>query len=109
MASDKVMELTDEIFTDTIQDAGMPVLVDFWAEWCAPCRRMTPIVDEVAQEFDGKLKVCKVNIDDHQGSANQYGVMSIPTMMIFKDGEVAERITGAVPKEDLIEAINRTL
>lgn len=108
MASAKVKHLTDQDFESTIA-AGGPVLVDFWAEWCGPCRRIGPIVDELAEEYDGRLTVTKINIDEHQGAANQLGVQSIPTLMIFKGGQVAERIVGAVPKETLVEAINRVV
>ncbi len=103
-----VMNLTDSDFEQTIASGG-PVLVDFWAEWCGPCRRIGPIVEELAAEYNGRLKVGKVNIDEHQGAANKLGVQSIPTLVLFKDGQVAERIVGAVPKETLVEAIDRVL
>lgn len=109
MASDKVIHLTDADFDQTVADSQVPVLVDFWAEWCGPCRRIGPIVEELAETFDGKLTVAKVNIDQHQAGATKLGVQSIPTLLIFKDGQVAERIVGAVPKDTLVEAINRVL
>ena len=109
MASEKVLQLTDASFESTIAGADKPVLVDFWAEWCGPCRRVGPIVDELAGQFDGKLTVAKVNVDEHPMAANKLGVQSIPTLMIFKKGQLAERIVGAVPKDTLIEAINRVL
>jgi len=109
MASANVIHLSDAAFDQTIKSAKTPVLVDFWAEWCGPCRRIGPIVEELADEFNGKLTVAKVNIDEHQEAANKFGVQSIPTLMLFKDGQLAERIVGAVPKETLVEAIGRVL
>lgn len=109
MANDKVIELTDTDFEGAIKDSGVPVLVDFWAEWCGPCRRIAPIVEELALEYDGRLKVCKVDVDENQAAAGQFNVQSIPTLMIFKDGQPAERIVGAQPKEALAEAIDRVL
>jgi thioredoxin 1 len=108
MASVKVKQLTDQDF-DSVIKGNQPVLVDFWAEWCGPCRRIGPIVEELADEYDGRLTVGKINIDQYQGAANQLGVQSIPTLMIFKGGQLAERIVGAVPKETLKEAINRVV
>lgn len=109
MASQNVTELSDAAFDQTINDSQVPVLVDFWAEWCGPCRRIGPVVEELAQEYSGKLAVAKINIDEHQQAANKFGVQSIPTLMIFKNGQLAERIVGAVPKETLVEAIQRVL
>src|SRR5262245_7456075 len=108
MASAKVKQLNDQDFA-TVTQGATPVLVDFWAEWCGPCRRIGPIVDELAEEYDGKLTVGKINIDEHQGAANQHGVQSIPTLLLFKGGKLAERIVGAVPKQTLVEAINRVV
>jgi thioredoxin 1 len=109
MAGKNVIELTDDQFAATIQDGDTPVLVDFWAEWCAPCRHIAPIVEELAQEYAGKLRVAKVNIDLYQQAANQFGIQSIPTLLLFKKGELAKRITGAVPKDQLVKAIGSVL
>lgn len=109
MASDKVLHLTDDTFDQTIKGSSTPVLVDFWAEWCRPCQRIAPIIDELAADFEGKLSVAKVNIDEHQNAATQFGVSSIPTLIIFKDGQPAERIVGALPKEELEDVIKRVI
>ena len=109
MASEHVLHLTDAQFDQTIGNSKLPVLVDFWAEWCGPCRRIGPIVEELAEEFKDKLTVAKINIDEQQEAANKFGVQSIPTLIIFKNGQLAERIVGAVPKETLVDAINRVL
>lgn len=109
MVSASVLHLTDDDFDQTITNSKVPVLVDFWAEWCGPCRRIGPIVEELAKEYDGKLTVAKINIDEHQAAATKFGVQSIPTLMIFKQGQLAERVVGAVPKETLVDAIHRVL
>ena len=95
------MEFTELNFSTEVLEADMPVLVDFWAPWCGPCKMIAPIVEEISEEYAGKVKVGKLNTDDNQGVASQYGIMSIPTLMIFKNGEVVERIVGAQPKEAL--------
>lgn len=109
MAGANVQEVTDADFDSIVKQSTIPVLVDFWAEWCAPCRRIAPIVDELANEYAGRLRVAKVNIDQQQEAANQFGVQSIPTLLIFKDGQVAKRITGAYPKDFLADAIEEVL
>jgi len=101
-----VLNVTDKDFEAEVLKSDLPVLVDFWADWCGPCKVIGPIVDEVAEELQGKLKVVKVNVDDAQELAGNYQVMSIPTLLVFKGGETVEQIVGAVPKDQLLEKIN---
>lgn len=109
MASSKVAHLDTASFLETLKSSKTPILVDFWAEWCGPCRALTPILDELAGEYDGKLTVAKVNVDDNQDLAVKYSIRNIPTLLLFKDGEVAEKIVGALPKGQLKNAIERVL
>ncbi len=109
MASDKVLTFTNNNFKEEVLDAGMPVLVDFWAPWCSPCRMIAPIVDELASDFDGKVKVGKVNVDDNREVAIEYGVMSIPTLIIFKDGKAVERVVGYKAKNELASLLEKLL
>ena len=101
-----VLNVTDKNFDQEVLKSDLPVLVDFWAEWCGPCRMVSPIVDEIAEELQGKLKVVKVNVDEAQDLAGNYQVMSIPTLLIFKDGEIVEQIVGAMSKDQLLKKIN---
>jgi thioredoxin 1 len=101
--------VTDANFETEVLKADLPVLVDFYADWCGPCRSMAPIVDEITKEYDSKLKVCKLNIDDNPESAGKYGVMSIPTFIIFQKGEVVEQIVGGKSKEDFKQFIDKQL
>lgn len=103
------IELTDANFEEEILKAQTPALVDFWAEWCAPCRMIAPVVDEVAREFEGKLKVGKVNVDSQQQTAIKYGIRSIPSLILFKNGEAAEQVVGVVAKSVLVEKVKRVL
>ncbi len=96
-----VVRLTDENFKKEVLEAKMPCLVDFWAEWCGPCKKISPVVDEIANEYKDKVKVAKMNIDDGQKTASSYGVMSIPLLMFFKDGKVLGQVIGAVSKSEL--------
>jgi thioredoxin len=90
-----------------VLNSQIPVFVDFWAEWCGPCKMLSPILDELAQEFDGRIRIGKVNIDDHQELAAQYGIHSIPTLLLFKQGQVADQIVGARSKKDLKASFER--
>ncbi len=109
MGSDKIITLTDQNFQEEVKAASTPVLVDFWAEWCAPCRMIAPVLDELAEEYDGKVKIGKVNVDDNRSTAAQYGVMSIPTLILFKNGEMVEQMVGAQPKENLAKVLQSAL
>ncbi len=101
--------LTDESFEAEVIQSAVPVLVDFWATWCGPCRMVAPIVDELSQEYEGRLKVGKVDVDSEQKVASEFGIRSIPTLLIFKDGKLADQITGAVPKNHLVEKVEAVL
>jgi thioredoxin 1 len=105
----RIIKLTDSNFDEEVSETKLPVLVDFWAEWCGPCRTMGPVIEQIAEEFEGKLKVAKLNVDDNPGSASFYGVRGIPTMILFKEGKQVEEVIGAVPKEQLVAVIGRAL
>ena len=106
MASNgKVQTVTDETFDAQVKESDTLTLVDFWAEWCGPCKMIAPTVDELANEYEGRLKVCKVDVDENQRTAQQYAVRSIPSLLFFKDGKVVETIVGAVRKQRLEEVI----
>ena len=101
-----VLKITGETFDQEVLKSDLPVLVDFWAEWCGPCRMIGPIVEEIAEELQGKLKVAKVNVDDAPDLAGNYQVMSIPTLFIFKGGQVVEQVIGVMSKDQLLTKIN---
>ena len=107
MASPLIVTLTQENFAQSVLQSTTPVLVDFWAEWCGPCKMIAPVLDELADEYSGKVKIGKVNIDDHQSLAAEYGVRAIPTLLLFKQGQVAEQIVGARGKRDLKASLDR--
>ena len=101
----KPMELTDGNFEKEVMQSPTPVLVDFWAVWCGPCKMIAPVVEEIAKEYDGKLKVGKVDVDSNPEVSMKFGIRSIPTMMVFKGGKVVEQIIGAIPKRNLLDKV----
>ncbi|MEJ2503457.1 MAG: thioredoxin [Gemmatimonadota bacterium] len=107
--ADKVMELQDTSFSSEVEGSEGVVVVDFWAPWCAPCRMVAPIIEDLADEYDGTVRFVKVNVDESPGVASRYGIRSIPTIGIFRDGEAVNGVVGAVPKQVLIQAIEEGL
>lgn len=102
-----IIHLTDANFKQEVLESKLPVLIDFWATWCAPCRIIAPIVEELSREYDGKLKVCKLDVDSNQNTAIEYGIRSIPTLLFFKNGTVVGQIIGAVAKNKIVEQIEK--
>ena len=111
MAVGSTIDVTDADFQSTVLESDVPVLVDFWAPWCGPCKMAAPVLDKIAGEYEGQLKVCKVNIDEERQVATQFGIMSIPTMFLFKDGQLADQIRGVTPsfEADLKQKIDAQL
>lgn len=107
MASEKVLELTSGNFEQEVISSGKLFLVDFWAEWCGPCRAVAPIIDDLAEAYDGKVAVGKVNVDDEGSLAQKYRIMSIPTIILFKDGQIVERIVGARSSQEFKSIIDK--
>jgi thioredoxin 1 len=104
-----VGKVSDATFEAEVLKAAGPVVVDFWAEWCGPCRMIAPALEEIAGAMGDKIKIVKLNVDENPGSASQYGIMTIPTLMIFKDGKLADRQVGAAPKQKLEQWINKSV
>jgi thioredoxin 1 len=103
------VKLTDDSFDKEVLQSPIPVLVDFYADWCGPCRMMAPTVDAIAGEYAGRVKVCKLDVSAHSHAAGRYNVMSIPTLIFFKKGQAVDKVIGAVPKEALIDKVNSVL
>jgi thioredoxin 1 len=109
MASSNIITLTKDNFTQQVLNSTTPVLVDFWAEWCGPCKMIAPLLDELADEYSGKVQIAKVNIDENQDLASEYGVRAIPTLLIFQHGQVAEQIVGLRSKRDLKASFDKLM
>jgi len=103
------LAVTDTSFEQEVLKSDVPVIVDFWAEWCGPCKMVAPIVDEIGTEYAGKIKVVKVDVDSNTRVATQYGIMSIPTLLFFKDGKVVDSVVGVMPKKGFVERLNKIL
>ena len=103
------LEFTDDNFQEEVLNSSQPVLVDFWAEWCAPCRALGPVIDELSGEYEGKAKIGKLDIDTNRDAAIKYGIQSIPSIIIFKDGEVLNKFVGISPKDELVSAIDAAM
>ena len=104
-----VIELTDATFDDTINNSDVPVLVDFWAPWCGPCKMMTPVIQEISNDYAGKAKICKLNTDDARDSAMEFGISAIPTLILFKNGQIEKKWVGLTSKNNISEAIDELL
>ena len=107
MSAPNILNLTDANFAQEVLQSSQPVLVDFWAEWCGPCKMVSPILDELAGEYDGRVKIGKVNVDQSQALAAEYGVRAIPTLLLFKDGQVTDQIVGLKSKRDFKSKLDR--
>ncbi len=108
MANDNVLQINDSDFDATV-GSDKPTLVDFWAPWCGPCKAIGPVIEELANEFTGKVQIGKMNVDDNPNTPGKFGIRAIPTLILFKDGEVVDQVTGAVGKSQLVELINKAL
>ena len=107
--SENVVELTDVTFDETVNSSQVPVLVDFWAPWCGPCKMLSPVIGEIADEYGEKVKICKVNTDDHREAAVEYAINAIPTIILFNGGQIAQKWVGMTTKKDITEAIDELI
>jgi thioredoxin 1 len=107
--SENIVKVSDDSFDNDVLSASGPVLVDYWAEWCGPCKTIAPVLDEIADEYDGRLTIAKLNIDDNPNTPPRYGIRGIPTLMLFKDGEVAATKVGSVSKTQLTEFVDQNI
>jgi thioredoxin 1 len=107
--SEQIVHVTDDSFESDVLKSSQPVLIDYWAEWCGPCKMIAPVLDEIAEEYAGRLKVAKLNIDDNPNTPPRYGIRGIPTLMLFKDGEVEATKVGAVSKSQLVAFIDSNI
>ena len=109
LMSENVHKFTDQNFDSDVSQSNIPVLIDFWATWCGPCKAIAPVIDEIAGEYNGKVKVGKVDVDQNQDTAMKYGIRSIPTLLIMKDGKVVNQIVGAVPKGNITTMLDEII
>ncbi|NWF50109.1 MAG: thioredoxin [Ignavibacteriaceae bacterium] len=105
----KPQNITDSNFDDEVLKSSLPVLIDFWAVWCGPCKMIAPIIEELANEYEGKAKICKLDVDENQQTSIKYGVRSIPTLLLFKEGKLKDTIIGAVPKNVIVQKLNSVI
>ena len=105
----KPVVITEDTFQSTVLENPLPVIVDFWAEWCPPCRMVAPILEQIAEDYDGKAVICKVNVDENQSLAQKYGIQSIPTLLFFNNGEIKDQVIGALPKDQLVTKLEEIL
>ena len=104
-----ISEVSDDTFEQEVEKSALPVLVDFSAEWCGPCKLLVPVLEEIAAEYEGKLRVIRVDVDNNRNSAARFGVLSVPTLLLMRDGQVQDQIVGNVPKRQLVDRINKVL